>query len=118
MGREIVFFNGIERTWFAFNMDNKTWRILPWQALSPVPGAGDFSMGVRAAARKIVATQGWGELSQIDPATGEVSAFPVQESARFGSATNNGLFGRLNYQDGMLFAIDWATSNVKVMRLQ
>lgn len=118
VGREIVFFNGIERTWFAFNMDNKTWRILPWQALSSVPGAGDFSMVYVPPLGKIVATQGWGELFQIDPATGEVSAFPVQESARFGSSTNNGLFGRLNYQDGMLFAIDWATSNVKVMRMQ
>ena len=118
VGREIVFFNGIERTWFAFHMDSKTWRALPWQALTPVPGAGDFSMVYVPPLDKIVATQGWGELYQIDPATGVVSAFPVQGSARFGSNLNNGLYGRLNYQDGMLFAIDWATSDVKVMRVQ
>ena len=67
---------------------------------------------------KIVATQAWGELYQIDPARGVVSLFPVEGNARFGSGLNNGLYGRLNYQDGMLFAIDWATSNVKVMRVQ
>ena len=118
VGREIVFFNGIQRTWFAFHMDDKTWRTLPWQALPIVPGAGDYSMVYVPTLGRIVATQGWGELYQIDPATGVVSAFPVQGSARFGSGDNNGLFGRLNYQDGMLFAIDWATSNVKVMRVQ
>jgi len=110
--------NGIQRTWFAFHMDDKTWRSLPWQTFPIVPGAGDYSMVYIPTLGKIIATQGWGELYQIDTATGGVSAFSVQGSARFGSGDNNGMFGRLNYQDGMLFAIDWATKNVKVMRMQ
>ena len=93
-------------------------RYADYLGIPHVPGAGDFSMVYIPALGKIVATQAWGELYQIDPARGVVSLFPVEGNARFGSGLNNGLYGRLNYQDGMLFAIDWATSNVKVMRVQ
>jgi hypothetical protein len=47
-----------------------------------------------------------------------VGEFPVAGPAQFGSRTMNGLFDRLNLQRNLLFALDWATSNVKVMRMQ
>jgi len=66
----------------------------------------------------VLACQGWGRLYRVDTATGEVSEFPVAGPTQFGSRTMNGLFDRLNLQGNLLFALDWATSNVKVMRIQ
>lgn len=118
VGREIVHYNPITKAWFAFHMDTKKWRALPWQPLPFVSGAGDYA-GV-CNAGKILACQGWGQLYEVDPANGAVSALAVIGPAAFGTATTgmqNGLFGRLNLRGNLLFALDWATSNVKVMRV-
>ena len=98
-------------------MDHKTWRALPWGEIPSVSGAGEIS-AVYVPGIGVLACQGWGRLYRVDTATGEVGEFPVAGPAQFGSRTMNGLFDRLNLQGNLLFALDWATSNVKVMRMQ
>ena len=118
VGREIVHFNPITKGWFAFHMDTKKWRALLWQPLPFQSGAGDYA-GVYYNG-KILACQGWGDLQEVDPATGTVTPVTVTGPRTFNLSNQgqqNGLFGRLNLQGNLLFALDWATSNAKVMRL-
>ncbi|HKU85279.1 MAG TPA: hypothetical protein VJV77_02980 [Casimicrobiaceae bacterium] len=117
VNREIVSYNPQTKVWFAFHMDNKTWRALFWGEIPSVSGAGEIS-AVYVPGIGVLACQAWGRLYRVDTASGEVSEFPVTGPAQFGSRPTNGLFDRLNLQGNLLFAIDWATSNVKVMRMQ